>query len=802
MLSTLAKLLPRYSRLSVLSLAALAAAWGCQPAAQVPANGGDEEVPANGADEETPPGAAALLDPQVIALDAAAPEYRFDGAGGSLLPGAGFSTAELTRMTEEREVPFVWVLGTRAELFFEAPSDGPLDFYASAHRFDFPEAPEQRLTLVLDGREVGSAPLTADWQEHRIPLPDPLGATADNTTTLHRLVLRFSYATRPSQVSENADERELSAAFAALAILPRGWSATRPMPRATLDAASRRLTLQPGSAVTIPFRGAGHFELRLGTVSTDKRSSGAGAVELAIELLSPGSDRRTLWHGPPAEAANRSWAGSVTSQALYRIRLSAGRQTGVSPGEAGGTVEIELPPAYLRLTAQSTQATRDTQTGSATAEPPHIFIYLIDTLRADALGVYGSRAAVSPRLDAFASEAVVYEKAWSPSSWTLPAVASLFTGTFPFEHGLMTGLHGYSGDPELTLASRLRSAGFHTIGLSHSPLVGPAHGLNAGFTRFHLNDQLTGTQLRSARLRRYLTSELATASGATSPLFVYLHGVAPHAPYSDSEELARLAREAPEVDGVTYSLSEFLFGSAAQNPAAVDHFRARYLGEVHYADREFGRFLDLLQHLGLYDNSVIAVLADHGEEFGEHGAFSHGRTLFEEVIHVPLMVKYPHSRWAATRLRQRVSTLDLTRTLLDLAGVETEPGELAGRSLLPPELVGRGERALFSEIAPLRGPRLEPVDLAALVLGSVKCIHSAGPVDQLGREIPPWRIFDLASDPAESQPLPGDSEADRRCRRELERWLAVARRRPSTSAPEGALEDERRRQLRALGYIE
>ncbi len=772
-------------------LAALVPLAGCGKPRQ------DSEFPLALSDQ---PGAEALFDPQVIALDAAAPEYRFDGAGGSLLPGAGFSTAEITRITQDRDAPFAWVVGTHAELFFEPPSDGPLELRAVARRFDFPEAPEQILTLLLDGHEVGSAPLAAQWGEVRIPIceppvPDAAESRAETATTLRRLELRFSYAASPSRVGQGADERKLSAAFSTLTILPRDLpTRQQPPPRATLDPTARHLTLQPGSAITVPFRGPGRFELRLGKASTRSQPRTARALELAIELLSPGAPAKTLWRGPATEASGQSWTASVANPSLHRIRLRAGREAERPGGEAASdnAIEIDLPPVYLRLTTPPPES----------GERPHIFIYLIDTLRADALGAYGSSAAVTPRLDGFAREAVVYAKAWSPSSWTLPAVASLFTGLFPFEHDLMTGVHAYAGDPDRLLAARLGRAGYHTLGISQSPLVGPGHGLNSGFSRFHLNNQLTGTQLRSARLRRYLTSELTAATGSTSPLFVYLHGVAPHAPYSDTPELARLARQAPRVEGIHYSLSEFLFTPAGHNPAAVAHFRARYLGEVQYADQEFGRFLDLLRHLGLYDNSVIAVLADHGEEFGEHGAFSHGSTLFEELIHVPLMVKYPRSRWAGSRIDQRVSTLDLPKTLLDLAGVQTEPGELAGRSLRPPELEGRGERALFSEIAPLRGPRLKEVNLTALALGSIKCIHSALPTDQLGRELAPWRTFDLSADPQELAPLDADLAASRRCRTQLERWLDVSRRRPSAAAPEGDLERERRRQLRALGYIE
>ena len=130
------------------------------------------------------------------------------------------------------------------------------------------------------------------------------------------------------------------------------------------------------------------------------------------------------------------------------------------------------------------------------------------------------------------------------------------------------------------------------------------------------------------------------------------------------------------------------------------HLRARYDDEVASTDREFGRFLDLLRFLDLYDSSLIVLLSDHGEELGDHGGFGHGRTLYEEVLHVPLIIKFPGSRWAGRTVDQPVSTLDMVPTLLEVLGVDLAPGEHDGRSLsglLGPDREARPERWLYAE---------------------------------------------------------------------------------------------------------
>jgi arylsulfatase A-like enzyme len=227
---------------------------------------------------------------------------------------------------------------------------------------------------------------------------------------------------------------------------------------------------------------------------------------------------------------------------------------------------------------------------------------------------------------------------------------------------------------------------------------------------------------------------------------------------------------------------------------------------VRYADQQIGRLIALLKHLRLYDSSVIVVLSDHGEEFTEHGGFDHGRSLYEEMIHVPLIIKYPYEKWRGTRIAHRASTVDLATTLLELANARDEGAELDGESLLPRMLEAfdtRSERVLFAEVDLLPGATGEAANYQAIGVGPLKCIKRLDAQDQPGTDGARWQFFDLEAQSAEQEQLPADDPRALKCRELLESW--VAEHAPATSQPSEVFDevDEAEiERLKALGYIE
>lgn len=217
-----------------------------------------------------------------------------------------------------------------------------------------------------------------------------------------------------------------------------------------------------------------------------------------------------------------------------------------------------------------------------------------------------------------------------------------------------------------------------------------------------------------------------------------------------------------------------------------------------HADRAFGRLVRTLRQLGVYDGATIVVLSDHGEEFGDHGWLGHGRSLFEEMVRVPLLVKLPGGRHGGTRVATRVSTVDVLPTLLHLAGLPAAP-PLDGR-VLPPVVPARTSvRPVFSEVLFEAGPQAAGIDLRAFVAGRLKCIESRGPVDRRGEPVAPWRTFDLDLDPAEAEPYVGEHARNRRCRERFATWWQRRGVEPVAAVP---VDEETREELRALGYVQ
>lgn len=723
------------------------------------------------------PPADALLDAQLVRFDAAAPSYRLEGDGGSLFLGRGWEVPEGDGGGADPWQGYAWAQQGPSQVFFRRPAGSSHAFYAHCHPLGFEGAPVQSIRLRLNGRDVGEIQLAAGWQEVRHPLP--AAALRDG---INELELHFANAHRPSDVLGTGDQRRLSVAFSELAVVP----ADLPDPMTVIRAAEPVdgvLTMLPGTAVELPLPPRRQGRLRLPEMEGD-----CGSCTLSVSQVAPDGAELALWQGPAAAASGRELRVSTPEAGFAALRLSLS-----APPGSGESLRFPWTPDLVSLRPRRTASRSSGNPGGP--RPPHVFVYLVDTLRADALEPYGAPAGSSPRVAELARDAVVYTEARSASSWTLPAVVSLLTGEYARRHGMMNGKQRLAEEQQ-TLQQVLGGLGYRTLGVSQSYVAGPAFGVEQGFETFFLNNQLGGANLRSQRVRRYLTEWLLAQHGR-DPMFAYLHTVDPHAPYEPPASYRQLADATPgKLEPQQYRPIVFLTQEVGKDPQEIAHLRALYTGEVAYADAQIGRFLDLLRYLGLYEESLIVVISDHGEEFGEHGGFDHGRTLYDELLRVPLIVKFPSGRWAGTRIDAPVSLVDLFPTVLVEAGAKPAG---SGRPLQPDRLNGQENRSLFAEVAPSASEHLAAVDLRAIVRGRGKCIESRTGIDQFRRPLPPWQAFDLQKDPAEVAPLASDSELAYGCRVEMLRWEEEALRRGDQPNPEAS--QETLEELRALGYI-
>lgn len=443
-----------------------------------------------------------------------------------------------------------------------------------------------------------------------------------------------------------------------------------------------------------------------------------------------------------------------------------------------------------------------------------IALFLVDTLRADRVGAYGYAAPTTPRIDELARRGVVFEQAYAPAPWTLPSIVSLMTSTFPCEHGVV--VDGLQLSPALEpLAARLAAAGYATASFYANEYAGAGSGLSRGFATSAYVDGADGETVGP-----FLDAV------ASRPFFLYVHNAEPHDPYTAPPSLVRRFGEVKRVqhDRANALLLRYrrLTGAdfAAGRPPGTDDnsdeqrrvlralrrlrpaLSALYDADVALADERLGSVEDALADRGLWERTLFVLVSDHGEEFGEHGGFQHDQSLYEELVRVPLVIRFPGDAFAGRRVEAPVSLLDLIPTLADYLGRPELAHGVRGRSLMPlvrgdgpgtaeplPASVRENRKKYFRPFARTRG------DLnLALREGSWKGIWNT----QRGR----LELYDLEADPGEKRDRAEDEpERAARLRGAAETWLARCRADSVAPAPAPDLDAEARARLQALGYV-
>jgi choline-sulfatase len=339
---------------------------------------------------------------------------------------------------------------------------------------------------------------------------------------------------------------------------------------------------------------------------------------------------------------------------------------------------------------------------------PNIILISNDTLRADRLGCYGCPAGTSPNIDSFCRESVQFLQAISQAPSTTASHMSLFTGLLPPIHRVTNWLvrDDLAKEHKLsklsatipTLAQYLKENGYRTIGLHHGGNVLAFFGFDQGFD-FYSNKIINWYRfLRNQPAHEKLLSRMRESRNQKKPFFLFLHHYLCHDPYIHASkkirerflpnpepglpiELTDLPFKKKPKERIAKSKDAFWKAIHDDNPRHRRHVRALYDAGVNTADMVFGEIVDLIKKEGLYDRSLIAVISDHGEEFWEHGGTLH-RNLFVEVLHVPLIIKFPKGEYGARKIDTPVSLFDLMPTILDFLRIKPRV-PLQASSLLP-----------------------------------------------------------------------------------------------------------------------
>jgi arylsulfatase A-like enzyme len=654
----------------------------------------------------------------------------------------------------------------------------------------------QSVEVLLNGAGVGRFGLNDLRHRYRVGLPAAGQRAGDN-----RLRFVFAATASPADDGRSRDRRQLAAAFYSLAVAATGDAALddllardAPRPFARADASGIPAFTQLGpSVVRFALRLPAAAELRFRPeLHPSARAAGASAAfRVAVEDGRGGRQER--------------WSRVMEA----REPAGQGAEVVVPLGEAGEIVELALEVGAApvgrfawglwrapRVVGRQGGAAADERGGRelrAGLRGLNVMLVVLDAARAEQFGCYGYGRATTPEIDRLAAESVLFERAFTPAVYTLGAMSSLWTSQYPDRHHAEVSYADRLPADRLTVAEALGARGVKTAGFVANAMAGSAFGFERGFDEFHEVYRLfPELGSRGEAFRRVLPEWLAQHQDR--PFFAYVHVREPHFPYDPGPPFdTRFGPDAPLTreqrrDSSWYT--EVNKGRVRPRPEEVDHLVRLYDGNLAYADREVGELRRALEAAGLLERTVLVVTADHGEQLYEHGYVSHSAQVYEQSVHVPLLLRLPAGKGPrGVRLPALVDLLDLAPTFLEILAADAPPPrEFQGRSLLGVIAGAPGKAAVLSRTVWER-----PV--YALRDERYKLVYDS----RTGQGL----LFDLQSDPREQQDLAArDPVRAAFYRQTLQQWTArLADRRESAAGAAGAPTPEQCENFRALGYV-
>ena len=449
------------------------------------------------------------------------------------------------------------------------------------------------------------------------------------------------------------------------------------------------------------------------------------------------------------------------------------------------------------------------------AEPINVVVYLVDTLRADRIGAYGYSRANTPVIDQLAKDGVLFENCYAPAPWTVPSTMSLHTSLYPNDHGVL--VDGNKIPPSvMPMAARMKQAGYWTAGYICNPWAGVAVGLEKGYDVY----------VKKRFFVRHDLIERAISTNSTRPYYFYIHPVEPHRPYEPPEDfIERIGRVPPRMiqhvkklvtHYVQLTKADFVAGrplgsldNTEEQQAVLrklaelkDVINLLYDAEVAFCDDNLGKIIDVFKRRDMWNNTLFIFLSDHGEEINDHGGHQHDQSLYNELVHVPMIIKFPQNRFTGRRFSDNVSLVDVLPTIMEYIDRSDLAHDCEGRSLL--SLIEQGKRESPHPLT-VRSIRInkkkyfKPYKEArgdfniSLTQGNLKGIWNVEPDT--------FELYDLKADPGERSNLSASKpEQVDRMRDFAAKWLKT-RPKIEKSQEDATLDESIMRQLRDLGYV-
>ena len=572
---------------------------------------------------------------------------------------------------------------------------------------------------------------------------------------------------------------------------------------------------RPGFCAPLPFEfelvppeGAASFSFAAGARSRRNKDGEVVAKKLAVEVIVKQAGR------------SRYRAAIVESGGWRTVRLPLEEGEGALRVEARGRGEL----CWGSIDFEGAEASED-----AKRTRPNVVLFSLDTLGAPYLSSHRGIEDVSPRLDAFLGEAFEFRRGIAQFGQTLVSHSSLFSGQYPRVHRRYASEFTTKTPTLDTLMAPIAAAGYRTGAFTENGYMSSHFGFDTAFDFYDNGPDHVEPGRGHARETFRNAQQWLREEGKNSRFFLFVHTYEVHSPYvPDTPEGLELANELTPGDRRVFTNDQthtafikHLRGEAKLSARERKRLLALYNAEIAELDELFGELMDTLAALGLEEDTLVVVTADHGEIFGEKGAYAHGVTLHNKIVNVPLAFRWP-ARIAAGRSEQPVQLVDGLVTVLDLLGLD--PPEVssertrAGRSLRPLLLGETGgleaAPAFSDELRPR--PECRPRDPDPACWVERYAVQSRRYKLVRSRDGSYERFYDLDQDPNEirnASSSPANQEALRQHRRWLDGYLAstpeipfegLRANDPKTKAEAAAPDDldpEMRARLEALGYV-
>ncbi len=695
----------------------------------------------------------------------------FGTPGASRFQIDGFATP----VEPERAEPFLWGRQSVELRVGGAPGDARRVVLDLAPH---PRTRKLRFDVYFNGRRRPTVFVEPTRARYVLDLPaTPTAAAADN-------VLRLFFRGVSRHTRDYGGR--VAAAFYTLTAGPAGDPGL-----AALAAGGAPPLEVHGDGIPALVQGTGalRYVLRLGAGSelrfTPAPAKGAPAT-LRVTLAGATAERE-LWKGAvPGDGREVRVAlpgSGIAALTLHVDAASGARVRWTAPRVMGARADVLFPGAGDDPAPTTTLRTA--------LSGMNVLLVILDAASARHFSTYGYSRATTPAVDRLASEGVVFERAYTPAVYTLPAMSSAFTGLEPDEHGSVDlHLGRFPGVP--SLAEVLSARGIHTAGFVANGVVGRMRGFHRGFAEFFEMYRSATDPTQAGSFREVLHPWLE--ANRARRFFAWVHVREPHFPYDPPAPFDTAFGPDGPIPKALRSEIEFIQALDHRRrpamPEEIEHLNRLYDGNLAYADAELAALRAKLEETGLLEKTVVIVAADHGEGIWDHGHIGHEVLTYEEETRIPLIVRFPKGHGpAGVRVRELVSLTDLAPTIADAFGLWADPASrprFRSRSLLPVAVGGPGRRAVVS-----RDRGMEP--RYAIREGDAKAIvtTSTGGVE----------LYDLARDPGETRDL-SQAEPMRAAfyRQALAAWV-MARVPEGVVAPK-ALTPEQQENMRALGYIQ